>query len=279
MNPRPAVTDRTRTPSSGRKVPGYFALTFAISWSGALVVVAPHLLHGQPVPKLAGILMFPVMLLGPVFSGVLFSAIDGAGVRALFRRITLPFPPRWLTVLLVPPALIAAVLGILTLMISRVYAPNNFVLGLSFGIAAGFLEEIGWTGYAFPAMKQRQNAFRASILLGILWSLWHLPVIDYLGTATPHGSAWTAYFLAFAAAMTAMRVIICWVYANTGSLLLAQLLHTVSTGSLVVLSPPRVGATQEAGWYLAYAAAVWLLVLFLLRTFGVDLRPNPTPSQ
>jgi hypothetical protein len=44
------------------------------------------------------------------------------------------------------------------------------------------------------------------VWLGLLWSAWHLPVIDYLGVATPHGEYWLPFFLAFALAMTAMRV-------------------------------------------------------------------------
>jgi hypothetical protein len=85
-------------------------------------------------------------------------------------------------------------------------------------------------------------------------------VIDYLGTATPHGNFWLAFFLAFAAAMTAMRVIVGWVYMHTGSVLLAQLLHAVSTGSLVVFSPPNATAGQEAFWYAVYACMLWLAV-------------------
>jgi hypothetical protein len=52
------------------------------------------------------------------------------------------------------------------------------------------------------------------ILLGVLWEFWHLPVIDFLGTATPYGRYSAPYFLAFVAAMSAMRVLIGWVYVN-----------------------------------------------------------------
>ncbi len=56
--------------------------------------------------------------------------------------------------------------------------------------------------------------------------------------------------------MTAIRVLIAWVYSNTKSVLLAQLFHAFSTGSLVVFSPPRVTAAQESLWYAVYAAAL-----------------------
>lgn len=126
-------------------------------------------------------------------------------------------------------------------------------------------------GFAFPRMSRVWSPLFASVLLGFLWSLWHLPVIDYLGTATPHGAYKMHYFLAFACAMSAMRVVIAWVYSNTGSVLLSQVLHACSTGALVILSPPRVSAGQEAVWYFVYALLLWLLVGIISAGWGRSL--------
>ncbi|HEV2460197.1 MAG TPA: CPBP family glutamic-type intramembrane protease, partial [Ktedonobacterales bacterium] len=63
---------------------------------------------------------------------------------------------------------------------SPVFTPSWFGIGLTFGVVAGLLEEIGWTGFALPRMLQQQRFLPASVLLGLLWGLWHLPVIDFL---------------------------------------------------------------------------------------------------
>jgi hypothetical protein len=126
-------------------------------------------------------------------------------------------------------------------------------------------------------MRRADNALAPAILLGMLWGAWHIPVIDYLGTSTPHGAYWFPFFLAFTAALTAMRVLIAWVYSNTNSVLLAQVLHASSTGSLVIFSPPRVTAAQEALWYAIYAAALWFLVAIVFIVYGKRLTLKTSP--
>lgn len=257
----------------------YFVCTFAISWGGALAVAAPEWMRTHSLSKMTGLLMFPVMLLGPAVMGIALTRIIGGteALKELFAQMRRIRVGRWYAGLLIPPVVILVVLLVLTACVSPAYVPNRFFIGVSFGLAAGFLEEIGWTGFALRTLLARGSGFSATVLLGLIWGLWHLPVIDFLGTAWPHGPYLLAFFLAFVAAMTAIRVLIAWLYAKTRSVLLAQLMHVSSTGSLVALSPPRATAGQEAFWYCAYAGALWVVVALVLFRSGLRPRRDTLP--
>jgi membrane protease YdiL (CAAX protease family) len=235
---------------------------------------------------MTAILMFPAMLIGPGLSAVLLTALASgrAGLRDLGTRMLAARQPlsNYL-MLLLPPALVLAVLLSLAALVSPNFAPNTFFMGVLFGLPAGFLEEIGWTGYAFPTLLKKYNALSAGVLLGLLWSLWHLPVVDHLGAASPHGHFWLPFFCSFAAAITAMRVIMGWLYIRTRSIFLVQLMHVSSTAALVIFSAPRATAAQEVFWYAVYAAALWLLAGLLapqLKRIGPSslARPQEVPA-
>jgi membrane protease YdiL (CAAX protease family) len=219
--------------------------------------------------------MFPVMLLGPSIAAVILTTVESgrAGLRTLFSQMFLfRVPPRWYATLLIPPVLVLAVLLALENLVSLAYAPNRFFVGVVFALPAGFLEEIGWTGFAFPRMGSQSNRLAPAIVLGLLWAFWHLPVLDYLGTATPHREYWLPFFLAFIVAMTGVRVLIAWIFTNTQSVFLAQLVHCSSTGALVVFGPPRATAGQEVVWYAVYGTALWLVMAVVILAAGKRLR-------
>jgi len=253
----------------------YFGIAFIISWGSGLVVLVPKMIRDEAIPATAALLLFPVLVIGVALTSIILTWIQEGrgGVRNIFSRIGLwKVSVQWYAVaLLTPPVLIVVALLLLRTLISKDFSPNFFPLGLLFGIFPGFFEEIGWMGYAFPKMQSNYSALTASILLGVLWGMWHLPVVDSLGAATPHGAYWLSFFLAFIAVVTAMRVLIGWVYSNTQSLLLAQLMHASSTASLVILSPSHVSPSQEALWYAVYAAILWILVAIVAAIYGKRL--------
>lgn len=273
--PKPAGSIERVSLLSKHPAAAYFLLTFTISWSCALAVATPHLLRHEALPKLTGILMFPAMLLGPAIASITLTLVfDGkSGLRDLFQRLTRwRFSAPWYFLLFLAPCLVSLVLAALRVFVSPVFSPNHFLLGIFFGVPAGILEEIGWTGFALPKLLLRKNALHAAIVLGLFWSLWHLPVVNFLGAITPHGRYWLPFFGAFALAMTAMRVIISWAYIHTQSVLLAQLLHISSTASLVIFSPTAVSGAQEVLWYAIYGAVLWLAVLLIVRVYSLNLK-------
>lgn len=260
-------------------VVSYFVMTYIISWLAALLVAAPQLAQGKPLGQLQGIIMFPAMLLGPSITGIALTAIvDGrSGLRDLFARMR-----RWRVgvqwyalAILIPPVVILIVLISMRTGISPIYTPGLDVYGIAFGVIAGAFEEIGWSGFVFPKMRAQRSPLAASVLLGVLWGLWHMPVVDFLGAAWPHGAYWAPFFLAFIVVMTAMRVLICWVVSNTHSVLLAQIMHASSTGCIAMFSPSPISPAHEVLWYVAYAVALWIIVALVSVTFGKMLVRRP----
>lgn len=213
--------------------------------------------------------MFPLMIIGVALAGIILTvATDGkSGLRNLFAqtgKIKVPFH-FYAIALLIPPLLISFTLFCLTKFVSVSFTPNFFPLGFLFGIPAGFFEEIGWTGFALRKMLSTMNERSAGIIVGIFWGIWHLPVIDFLGAASPHANYLLPFFFSFVLLLTAMRLLMTRVYARTKSIFIVQLMHMVSTGCLVMLGPQKSSAAQEALWYFLYAILLWIAVLIIIK--------------
>jgi membrane protease YdiL (CAAX protease family) len=255
-------------------VAAYFGLVFLASWTIAGIISGPRWLGGQTAGDADALVEFPIFVMSVAAIGVaLTAAVDGkAGLvdlRSRLGRWRVPVP--WYVVALgLPPLLVSSVLLIFTRLLSPSFAPNQFLAGVLIGLVPGFLEEVGWTGFAFPRMAASMSPLRAAITLGVLWGLWHVPVVDSLGGAGPHGAYWLPFLLSFIGFVSAMRVLIAWLYVNTRSVLLAQLLHASSTAALVVMAP-HVSPAQETLWYAVYAGALWMVVLAVVLINGARL--------
>ena len=159
----------------------YFAFAYAASGAALLLIGWPRLdgTGGRPLVSLA---MFPVIVIATGLAGLgLTAATEGRqGLRRLAERLTRWRIGRWWLLLLLPPIGILGVLTILRVFVSPDFAPQFLVFGIGAGIVAGLFEEIGWTGFAYPRLRARYGALAGAPLLGVLWAVWHLPVVDSL---------------------------------------------------------------------------------------------------
>ena len=248
----------------------YFALAFLLAWGGSFAAVGPKFIRGETLQFTDALLVFLPMLIGPSLAGVVMAyLVDGkSGLQDLFSRMRLwRVDSRWYSAILVFPVLILAVQLGLVALLSRDFAPYFFPMGMLIGLLAGFFEEIGWTGFATPRMQLKHSALTVGILLGVLHSLWHVAA-DYLTASAARGVYWMPRFAMFLVAMTAMRALVVWVYTNTRSVLLAQLMHTSSTGSLSTLVPLSLSPKNDTIFYGVYAVALWAAVIVVVARHG-----------
>ena len=148
----------------------YFFLTFLISWGGSFLGVGPKFLREETIALSdIGIMGF-AMLAGPFTAGILMTYLTEGreGLSDLFSRMTKwRIGGRWYTTLLIFPILVLSVSLVLSVLVSTEFFPIFFGIGLLMGLFAGFFEETGWMGFAFPKMIQKDSILSASIYLGL----------------------------------------------------------------------------------------------------------------
>ena len=251
----------------------YLLLAFAISWVGCALAAGPKFIRGESLQAADGLLVFLAMLLGPSLAGVAMTAfLDGrAGLRDLRSRMLKGrVGVAWYATLLVFPVLIVVVMAALRAFVSTDFVLTFAILGIPIGLMAGFFEEIGWTGFALPRMLGTRSALLVAIVLGLTQTIWHLAA-DFLTASGSRGEYWLPHFAMFIVSMTAMRVVVVWTYANTGSVLLGQLVHASSTGSLAVLVPLSLSPAQDTLFYAVYSVVLWGAVALIVALFGQGL--------
>jgi uncharacterized protein len=254
----------------------FFLLAFGITW-----IVW--------VPRAVGV---PVGVVGdawtwvPAIAALLAAALTGGrdAVRDLGARLV-----RWrvgwqwyLVVILGPAAFSLAVAGIYVLLGGSwaAAAPPSLreapllllpLLLVILTLTDGLGEELAWRGFALPRLLTRYNALVASLVLGVLWGLWHLPLVWTEGATMYQQPVWL-----FLLDITAKSVLFTWVFLHTrGSVLLAMLLHAAT--NLFVVSP-NLTTSGDLTLLLLAAAAKWVLVVVVIVVAGTSLVRNRRPE-
>lgn len=270
-------------------VTSFFVMAYAFSW----IVWSPWVL-GQdgagllPLridPTLVGYLNAAAILAGPTVAGLVMAAVtDGrAGVRSLLARLVLwRVRARWYVFVLVG----VPVMMLLGTMVYSGTSPSLEGLGgptylLSYLVTfllvtvlgGPLLEEIGWRGFALPRMERSLGPVGASLVLGVLWALWHLPEFLVPSWAASSGGGGVWGILLFTITAVTFTVVITWVFNNTrASLLIAVLLHAsidTFSGTLGVLFPPDAVASAFP-FMIAFGVVAIVLVAVTRGRLGFE---------
>jgi uncharacterized protein len=259
------------------RIVAFVAFTFAISWVIWVAMVAGSISIETPV----GFVLNIVAMAGPTIAALILAARAGAGTlqRLLdgfsFSRVSL----RWLAVAFtLPLAMVAVAIAVSVLVFG---APTPIITVAVIGaIAVEYVrvfffggpleEELGWRGYALPRLQVGLTAWRAALLLGLVWGLWHLPLYFVPGTGqqeTAAASDVVFAFVAFVIWTMGLSVLFTWLFNETGgSVLVVMVLHaSVNVGSFV---PAAVGSTGAASFL--YALLTWIVALLVAWRLGSE---------
>ena len=175
----------------------------------------------------------------PIIAAFILAAIEGrkGGVKELLGRVTIwrVGIQWWVFALLFPIIPAVAALYLFDLFggpavdwsglrpLSSI-VPSIIILT----VLAGFGEEFGWRGFAMPRLQTRHNALVSSLIIGVLWGMWHIPLFLTKGTIQSKWLAEAGWIapLGYTVFCIAWSIQYTWVFNNTkGSVLLAAFLH------------------------------------------------------
>ena len=284
---------RNRTePVPGRESAGglvaFFALTFAVTWT--CFITAAALSCSLPAGASPGLGVRALALLGTIAPSLVALALTrraegGTAVRRLLGRIFQWRVSLWYYIFAIGyMAAVKLTVAVLDRLVTgswpHFWEEPWYVMAVAITIStwvqAG--EEIGWRGFALPRLAERWGLATASIVLGAIWALWHLPLF-YVHGADTYGQSFPAYLLQVIAFSVAMA----WLYSRTrGSLLLVMLMHASinNTKGIVPTTPRPAGNPLAPGaslmtWLgVAVVGAVAILILARMHRAGLT-RPVP----
>jgi membrane protease YdiL (CAAX protease family) len=219
-------------------------------------------------------------------AAIVVTALEGgrAGLRSLLGRVVRwRVAPVWYAVAILGPLVLTlgavalhVVLGgqppSIGLLIGALPTLVIYIVYMTLTVALG--EEVGWRGYALPALQARYSALLASLILGVLWALWHLP--QFFNPDTLYSNLPFVLFLAY---IVPFAVLITWVFNSVGgSVLMAILMHALMNASAVLwktipeysVKPPTAADALAVNVHtnLMVAIVLWVAAVAVVLVYG-----------
>lgn len=258
----------------------FFFSTYAVTWS---LWLAASMTTSAPARTL--LFLLGTFAPGFVALALTYRAAGRRGVVTLLERLVAwDVPLRWYIFAI-------SYIGVVKLSVAVIhrgllgtwppFGDTPFYLMLAAAIGSTLVggqagEELGWRGYALPRLTRRWGLAGASLILGIVWAVWHLPLF-FVPEATTFGQSFPLYLLQ----VMSLSVAMAWLYARTGgSLLPVMLLHAAVNNTKDIVPSAELNATNP--WALSQSPVAWLTLLLLWVCAGYflyEIRKAPERSR
>ncbi len=240
----------------------FFALTFLFSVPFYILNALAYLhIFGEPE---MGAMYIALFTFTPIASALILTSREhgSQGPKKLlsrifdFKRITKSL--WYLVILFLSPLIYMVSITILVLSSAQFPPAMSPLISLPavflffFILAAG--EEVGWMGYVFEPLQEGIGSLKAALVLGVIWSLWHIPFLVFMLEDL-------VVLIMQIIMLIGARILIVWIFNNTGkSVFAAILFHAADNTSLVIFPEIKAiipwGSVLLCSIILTTAAAV-----------------------
>jgi CAAX protease family protein len=242
----------------------YFSSVFVISWSTWISAIILKTGAFTPILLLIG-------LFGPAISAIIttvkVSGVEGAKKLLASYKLLRFSPSFWLIgFLLIPLIFLMSAIVYPSSAVTTIFTSNSVIFSLASFVYLLFInsgEEIGWRGFALPRLQglgisKKHNALIASLILGIIWAVWHLPIYLVPGQSSFPYPLFFAFTVGISIAYTA-------VYNNTKGSLFAVTAFHASTDIMPRIL--RIANFTVLNWSVI-TGLTWLAALILVISLG-----------
>jgi len=255
----------------------FFGLTYGLSWA----IWVPYMLTGKPVDGPVPALVIACSV--PSLVGIILTcaASDNTGRNDFWTRVVSfkLIRLRWFAVLIcLFPFLLA--LGLLT---GKLFGgalpplrgaeqiltqPAALMLYIGANFIGGPLgEELGWRGFALDRLQNRWSALVASLILGIIWAAWHLPLFYIQGTPQQGMGFGTFLFWLWSLQVVSLSILTTWVYNNTHrSILSAVFMHFMFNATYGIIE--QAGQPLPSGIFAANTLIIAVAAMIVVGLWG-----------
>ena len=257
----------------------YFTLVFAVSWA---LWFAANAVTGSVVRT---VLIYTGVFTPGIIALALTRLRQGpSGVQRLVARLVkFDVGVRWFAFALFFIAAVKLLVAVIVRVVTGAWPvfgtepiPLMFVAAIGSTLMGGQIgEELGWRGYALPRLARPLGLGAASIVLGVIWAAWHVPLFHILGGDTV-GQSFPFYLLQ----VVAMAIALAWVYMKTnGSLSVTMLLHAAVNNTKDIVPSAVPGASNSWSLHASLVGWLTLAVLWLCAVvFLYDMRRDTSVS-